>query len=422
MPKTILTTGGIPTATTANTIQYWPLAVTSIEGPSATEANKQILHRSPGTLSQLYVKVTANTINATSTIIVRKNAADTGLSLTVGANATGAFENTIDTISVAAGDKLNYQTTPGAATGTMSISVLSVLFEATINTVTRLATSGTAANYATASVSRYNLIAGNHTVTSTTEPGMKCKIRKAGTGKNLAVYVSANARTTDTTVRTRKNALNGNCLITIGPGATGWFEDTTNSDTLAIADDYDIVTTTSTGTQTLTVQSTSLDFINTSGWGVSFNARGATFTINAASTNYFPIGGATNAGSGEGGSQQKTRIRTQYSDLIINVVTTNTITADSTLKLRKNGVDTSLTVTIPASTIGLFSDTTHTEIFTETDDINLQLVGGSTGTSLSMSSITMSIAEILPVLKTLSETDTIGESKTRTKGVWRLQP
>ena len=77
----------------------------------------------------------ANTINGTSTINVRKNAANAGLSLTIGHNATGTFENTTptDTVTVAAGDKLNYQTVPGAATGTINLTILSVLFEPNYN-------------------------------------------------------------------------------------------------------------------------------------------------------------------------------------------------------------------------------------------------------------------------------------------------
>ena len=136
-----------------------------------------------------------------------------------------------------------------------SLTIFSVLFESstTTDTVCRLSTSGSAANYTTASVSRYNGIVGGQTASAGSEIQNKCKIRKAATGKNLAVYVSANARTTDTLVRTRKNATNGACLITIGPGATGWFEDTTNSDTLAVGDDYDVVTVTGTGTETMAV-------------------------------------------------------------------------------------------------------------------------------------------------------------------------
>jgi hypothetical protein len=422
MSKTILITGGIPTATAANFTQYWPLAVTSIEGPATTEANRQILYRSPGIISKLYVRVTANTINGTSGINVRKNGLDAGLSVSVGPNATGEFENTVNTVSLAAGDKLGYQTVPGAATGTMTISVFSVLFEATTDTVTRLASSGTAAGFATASVSRYNLIAGNHTGGGTIEANMKCKIRKAGTGKNLAIYVSSNARTTDTIVRTRKNGADGTCVITIAGGATGWFEDTTHTDTLAVDDDYNVAIITGTGTETMAVQCTSLDFVATSGWGMTLNGRGATFTIVNASVNYFPIGGATNTGTAEVGAQQKTRMRAQYSDLIINIPTSNTITATSTLKLRKNGVDTSIVVSIPASTIGYFSDTTHTETFTDTDNINLQLIGGPAGTSFAMTSISLSVAEIPPAARTLSETQTIGETRARNKAAWRLQP
>ena len=128
LAKTILTTGGLPTITVANVTLYWPLALTNIEGPSATEAHKQIIHQTSGTLSKLYVRVTGNTINGTSSINVRKNALNAGMSLTVGPNATGVFENTVNTVSVAAGDKLSYQFVPGAATGTMLANhILSVV-------------------------------------------------------------------------------------------------------------------------------------------------------------------------------------------------------------------------------------------------------------------------------------------------------
>ena len=184
MSKTILTTGGIPTATTANTIQYWPLAVTSIEGPSSVETFKQIVHRTPGTLSKLYVRVTANTINGTSAVHIRRNNI-TVMSVGIGPNATGEFENSTDTVSVTAGDKLCYQTGPGAATGTMTISIFSVLFEPTNNTetVSRLASAGPSAPYATASVSRYNQLAGNQTSTNTNEILGQTDIVQAGTGE-----------------------------------------------------------------------------------------------------------------------------------------------------------------------------------------------------------------------------------------------
>ena len=301
MSKSILTTGGGPTVTVANQTLYWPLAVTSIEAPSNIETDKQILHRTAGTLSKLYVRITANTINGTSTINVRKNAANAGLSLPIGPNATGTFENTTptDTVTVAAGDKLNYQTVPGAATGTMNLTILSVLFEptTTTDTVSRLTTCGVILNYTTPSVSRYNPIAGNHTSGNGSEIAVKCRIRKAGTGKNLAIYAPANARLNDTVIRTRKNATNGASIITIAPGFSGWFEDITNTDTLAVGDDYNVVLTTGTGTEAMTVHSMSLDFVSTSGSALTINARGGSFTVNAAATNYFPIGGATNTGT-----------------------------------------------------------------------------------------------------------------------------
>ena len=111
-----------------------------------------------------------------------------------------------------------------------------------------------------------------------------------------------------------------------------------------------------------------------------------------------------------------------FSELVAHVQTTNTVTADSIVKVRKNGADTSISTTILASTTGDFIDSTNTELFADTDDINLVLITGATGTSMTIRSFGLSILEKLPIPRTLSETEIIGESKTRTKAVWRLQP
>ena len=110
-----------------------------------------------------------------------------------------------------------------------------------------------------------------------------------------------------------------------------------------------------------------------------------------------------------------------FFELIFHIFS-NTLTADSVLKVRKNGVDTSITVSVPASTIGYFSDSTNTELFTAEDDISLQLITGATGTTLGLRSITLVLSQKPPSLKTISETQTIGESRTRNKAAWRLQP
>ena len=85
-----------------------------------TDPPTQILYRSPGTLSKLYVRVTANSNVGSVTLRVRKNGANGNMFVTIPAGATGAFEDTVNTDTVAAGDKLNYQSTTGGATGTMS--------------------------------------------------------------------------------------------------------------------------------------------------------------------------------------------------------------------------------------------------------------------------------------------------------------
>ena len=90
----------------------------------------------------------------------------------------------------------------------------------------------------------------------------------------------------------------------------------------------------------------------------------------------------------------------QLSELVIHILT-NTLTADSIVKVRKNGVDTSMSAIITGGTTGYVYDSTNTETFTDTDDISFMITAGATGTSLLLRSITVSFSEtIAPVILT----------------------
>jgi len=102
-------------------------------------------------------------------------------------------------------------------------------------------------------VTNYAPIAGAITV-STTESNCQVKIQSAGTGSLLDVYVSANSiATSASTVRTRKATANGAMSVSIGAGATGTFQDTSNSDSVSAGNayNYQIVTPNTSGTLTI---------------------------------------------------------------------------------------------------------------------------------------------------------------------------
>ena len=100
---------------------------------------------------------------------------------------------------------------------------------------------------------------------------------------------------------------------------------------------------------------------------------------------------------------------------------TNTITAASTVKLRINGAYGNQVCSIGSSAVGFVVDTTNTDVVQPGDKICLEVVTGGTGTQLTIAQLGI-WTFTANIVKPLSETDTIGESKTRNKAAWRLQP
>lgn len=408
MARTLLVTGGTPRSTSANVTSYISLGNAHLDALSTSESLRHVRYRTPGGLSNLYVRVTVNAIAGSSTVNVRKNATNTTLSVSIGNTLTGFFEDTTNETAIAAGDEMAYRFVPGHASNTMTISLLSVTFDADTNTVTRMVGGNTAA-IATASVSRYNQLTGVIAGNISAESSAKTRIRVASTGKNLGVNVGDNARTTTTTVKSRKNGADGAMSIPIATLLTGWFEDITNSDTLAAGDDYNTVVVTLTGTETLTIRAICVDLETTSAKGTLVTARGGSLAQAASVTNYLPIGGDLVGNTTEADVKVKARDIFTFSELSI-LVTANTVTAASTLKLRKNGVDTSMVVTINASTVGLISDSTHTETVAATDDLNLILTTGGTGTTLTARAVSMNALGFERRIRTASDTITVAEA------------
>jgi hypothetical protein len=398
MSKTILATTGTPTATTAGATQYWYLSTASIAGPNTAENFRQVIYRTPGTLSKLYVRVTASTTSATSTVVVRNNTADAALTFTIAAGATGVFEDTTHTVTVAAGDKLCYKTISGG-TGTMSISIFSCEFEATTGTVTRLTNGPPTSGYVLDNVTRFAQLVGTLTPNTATESVTKTRVTKAGTYKNLGVYASANARTSPTIIKSRKNGADGNITLTIGPTTAGWIEDTSHSDSVVPGDDYNWTVITGAGAgEGLGTQSMSCDFESTEGLLLVGATAGLVQAANI--TNYIPVAGnILGATTTEANAKIKTRESYTLSGMTI-FTSTNGITAGSTLRLRINGAPGNQVVTIPASTASVISDTTHTDVLTATDEIDFELQSGATGTSMTVRNISMRalLAVVPPVV------------------------
>jgi hypothetical protein len=376
MAKSLFIATGTEVAIPAASSRYCACAITNISS-RADETLSQIVYRSAGTFSRLWVRITANATTAPSTVRLRVNGSNVNQVITIPAGQTGTFEDTANSDVVTSGQKVCYEMTAGAG-GTLTVRIISVLFEpsAAGTTVSRLACdiSGGAA-FATASVNRFNQLVSEISSGVGVESSAQTFLSTAGTLKNLEVLVRDNARTTATTVRSRKNTGNGNQVITIDAGTTGVFEDTVNSDTIAAGDNADTLVATLTGTQTLTIEHIAIDFVTTNGVGFSSYGRVGAFAQAEPSTRFPMIGGNAIVAvvTGEPNSQVKTRMSGIYSKLSV-YVTANTINATVNLTLRKNGANANQSIAIPSTGTGLFTDSANTDYFNSGDLINLQNV------------------------------------------------
>lgn len=363
----------------ATTDVYYPFAMTSFTSGLAmtTEANAQIQWYGTGTIKRIRIQLTVNTSTGNTLFRLRKNGANGNSLITIGAGATGFFEDTTNTDTWADGDLICFFLDRTAESSTVAgIGADAIADVGTVNKVGAYGSLG----FATASVTRYLPFVGDIADFNTTEDNRLSPTQEiATTAENLAVYVSANARTTNTTYRLRINASNGTMNVVVGSGATGWFEDTSNTDSISAGDDVNWSFTTSTGTGTITTKSISCDLTESAGKQQCF-AQSSAANVIAAATRYMPIMGQLAIGGGS----VVNRMYMTGSGTARNLrvfVTTNPSSSATTFNLYKNGAATAVTTSITAGTTGEFTDLSNSVAFADGDYFLFEAIrGGGVGT------------------------------------------
>ena len=366
---------GDVTSITASSTRY-PCLGTGYVGQTTTEAERTHTARVAATYSRLTVTVIANDRGA-STVGFRKNGANGNQTVSIGASATGVFQDLTNADSVVDGDEINYVHTTGAG-GTTHIATSYAVVARAVRVQTLV--HGLARNFAGASTTYAIPLAGDGG-NPTTEADAQLTARYSGTWAHLYVYVSANARVTTTTLLSRKNAADGNQTLSIGAGATGVFEDTSNADSVVDGDVLNVRLATGTGTQTLTTQIIKTDFVP-QGHAVPLCGGSATgLTQNNSLTRYYAVGSDGTNRTTEANAQNRVEATGTWSHLAVRL-TANGLSATSTLSSRLNGAAGNQSAAIGASATGYFEDTTHVDHVVPGSDLNYALVTGATGSSL----------------------------------------
>jgi len=103
------------------------LYIAPFGGESTDPAGVQFVASSAGTISKLYVNIDANTSTIGVTVTVNKNSVNTALAVTIPALTAGTFSDLVDSVTVAAGDLLQFEASASTG-GTIQNGSVSVTF------------------------------------------------------------------------------------------------------------------------------------------------------------------------------------------------------------------------------------------------------------------------------------------------------
>jgi len=363
---------GTSSVATDSTTWYGPWgtqgALTQLE---TTEAPTQAIVRGAFTLKNFYARPHTNTRSTNSSVLIRKNGA-TSVTMTLPNGSTSPVVDTSSTVSYADGDTWNYAIVTSTGGGNLGVNV-SAQIETSAQSFNTLAAFGSVSSTTSA---RYYCLGGTIAATNVEANANAKALEGASTLSNLQIYVRTNPSAAGFDVRSRVNGANGNQLIaaaTIGT-ATGWFEDTTNTDSPSIGDLFCV--TTSAPSSAITIGYLGMKLKGGSAGTSMMSGLISGTALAAGATRYSPF--TSSFGATEGQNNISAPYDCNMSKLTA-YVQANSSTTDVTLVSRVAAADGSNTLTLTALTApAYYQDTTHTTAITAAQSIGIKASGGTT--------------------------------------------
>jgi len=240
---------------------------------------------------------------------------------------------------------------------------------------------GLAINFNT---SQYCAFSNNGAVALTaTEADRQELFPTAGKLSAWGVYVSANTiATSDSTLRLRINGSNASMVITIAAGQTGWISVPAGSvDTVAAGDKVAVLVTTPNTSGSLTITNCKALYTATGGTVMRYRASTWSYALNGV-TRFTGI-----VGSGAGSTAETMSVmRTAGTITGLHFLITGSARAvNDVVTVRKNGVDTSMTVTINGN--GTYTDTSHPVTVAVGDQISVKFAAGASASSMILNAV-----------------------------------
>ncbi len=340
----------------------------ALGGAFPTESRIEARVRAAYHLADLYVRVAANNVDNPSTFRSRRNQANGNQSVSVPANTTGVFQDTVNSDFYVSGDNIASQMAIGAGAGGDSLNPNAVSYTIEDTAPTPLHMIG--ANFQWLMPRNLNEFSPMHgRLDGGTTDNTSYRFRVPSTIDQLRTFASFNTITSATTLRTRKNGANGNLSLSIPASTTGEVEDTVNSDGLVSGDNmnFNMVTGAS-----MVANQIELDTVQVRVDSIARHLACGNFSNEDVPFSNTRAMQMEESLLGQAfGVQGRSLARTPYDaqNLFTNLVT-NTLDDVLTATLRIGGTDSALGVSIPAGTTGEFEDTVDIISVVPTDEVS----------------------------------------------------
>jgi len=358
-------------------------------GNNASEAQAAMLMRTAGTWSNISIKILTNTRDDALTGKSRINGVDGNQSVTVPASTTGTFTDAVNTDSIAAGNKINYEIFSAHSTSTtllMTIANWTSHYAASSGDPVYRLTSVFNSNNMNANTQEWLSVCQGETLYAVNEAFIQQYVpAEGGTLKNAYANVSAAlGGSTGVVLTMRVNAVNSALTMTLPPATSGDFEDVANS--VAVVEG-DLISWGMVSDATIhSVRALACDFTTTGFYeGSTKDSAGITLVASAGDWRADGYGLLTGFHAGT--------ITENHASILAGIafswnglrwyVNSNGQDGDCVWYGRINGVNTGWSGTTPATTTGAFTTTGDAESVAATDLINIRrTASGTSGTAL----------------------------------------
>ena len=364
MAKRLLLAGG--SATIPDNFANQPLPIMGALGIQNTDSDLYCRVRDSYTLSKMWLRISTNAVTNASVFYFRKNSGNGNQTISVPAAATGEYQDITHTDSIVSGDLINTACTiPLGGTNIICQGIGYIIDGSSTIIGWSTGTSGARSFNTT-----YYDTLGGYPLYLTTEAGSQYTLRNNCVLSNLCVTVKSNSVNGASTVRTRVNGGNGALSVSIGAATSGVFEDAVNTDNIISGNEANFCTVTGGAAGVMVIHCENVKCNNTKKLLVCACSQ-TSFTA------YNPIEGLLSTTGALADLKLKCLTPTKFKNLIVNIPT-NTgaggqVHTDLTTLIPGN-----LTVTIPASTTGIFEDNTNSDTLTTSDYLTFHMgIGGN---------------------------------------------